>query len=218
MCNPVRAEEMAFAISIFVSAVGGKIFPSGPPDALRTVRERRECREFLAVLSSEEPENRSLEEAAGDVESPFFRALFTVWEHYRDDDGRPWVVTRVLSFYSLMERTRGAILERWYDANPEGPQTVLLHPAVIEALATVALGPGGRLSADEFIRAVESAATTYPELSAAKQVGASGAAVRDWGSAVTVRQRRKSEDGGRPDTGLQVPHGRSLGSAADPDL
>lgn len=54
MFNPVSAEEMAFALSIFVSAASGRIFPSGPPDAMRSSRERWECQQFLTLLAPSE--------------------------------------------------------------------------------------------------------------------------------------------------------------------
>ena len=170
MFNPVRAEEMAFAISIFVSAANGQIFPSAPPDVQASLRERRSCQRFVSFLAAEDAECGSLWKAATSQETPLFRAIFAVWEHDREDSGRLSIVARVLAFYSLMERTEGAVLERWCDRNPEGEETVLLHPAVIEAIAGIPLGSRGQLHANDFVQAVEAAAETHLERTVAGQV------------------------------------------------
>lgn len=160
MFNPVRAEEMAFAMSIFVSAANGQVYSSAPPEPQAALREKRSCQHFILFLATEEAERSCLREAATSQDIPLFHAIFAVWEHDREDAGRLSIVARVLAFYCLMERTEGAVLKHWCDRNPEGEETVLLHPAVIEALATVPLGSRGQLHADEFIRAVEAAAET----------------------------------------------------------
>ncbi len=170
MFDPVRAEEMAFAMSVFVSAGSGQVFPSSPPNVQAAVRERRECQRFLSFLASVDADGLSLREAADSQEVPLFRAIFAVWEHDREDAGRLSIVARVLAFYALMERTRGAILERWCESNPEGEETVLLHPAVIEAISTVPLGTRGQLQAEEFVQAVETAAAAHSGRTAASRI------------------------------------------------
>lgn len=163
MFNPVRAEEMAFALSVFVSAANGQVHASGAPDVLRALRERRECQRFLSFLAPAGEEGRSLREAAARADSLLLRAVLAVWAHDREDKARLSLVARVLAFYTLTERTGGAVVERWYDNDPESPETVLLHPAVVEAIATVPLSARGRLSVEDFSRAVEAAAETRSE-------------------------------------------------------
>ncbi len=158
MFNPVRAEEMAFAMSIFVRAADGQVFSSCPPDVQAALRERRSCQRFVSFLAGEDAELSSLREAANRDESPLFRAIFAVWEYDREDAGRLSIIARVLAFYFLMERTKGAVLERWCDTNPEGEQTVLLHPAVVEAIANIPLSTRGQLHVEDFLKAVEAAA------------------------------------------------------------
>ena len=170
MFNPVRAEEMAFAMSVFVSAANGQVYPSGPPDPQAVLREKHSCQRFLSFLAAEDAGHGSLWQAATSQETPLFRAIFAVWEHDREDAGRLSIIARVLAFYSLMERTKGVVLEPWCDRNPEGEETVLLHPAVLEALATIPLGSRGQLHADTFVQAVEGAAETHQERTVADQV------------------------------------------------
>ena len=76
MFNPVRAEEMAFAMSIFVAAADGQVFSSGLPDAQAALQERRSCQRFVAFLAAEAPERSSLRQAATSQATPLFRAIF----------------------------------------------------------------------------------------------------------------------------------------------
>ncbi len=53
-----------------------------------------------------------------------------------------------------MERTEGDAVGRWLIPSPSDPGTVLLHPAVIEAVASVPLLREGRLPEELFIQTV----------------------------------------------------------------
>lgn len=161
MFNPVRAEEMAFAMSLFVSAAHRQVFSSSPPDVAREVREKRTCQRFLSCLAFAEEDGRNPDEAVIAQDSALFRATFAVWEHSHGGAERLSLVARVLAFHFLMERTQGAVLERWCNSDPEGEETVLLHPAVVDAMATVSLHGRGQLQAEAFEKAVEAAAETH---------------------------------------------------------
>ncbi len=173
MFHPVRAEEMAFAMSIFVSAADGQMFSSGPSDAQASLRERQACQHFLSFLAAEHAERSSLRQAANSQKTPLFQAIFAVWEHDREDAGRLSITARVLAFHFLMEQTSGALLRCWCSPDPKGEETVLLHPAVVEAIAKMPLSPRGQLHVKDFVQAVEVAAKMYPERADAGQVALS---------------------------------------------
>ena len=69
-----------------------------------------------------------------------FKAL---WNHYGLHNHQRSICARVLGFYLLMEQTRGAALADWIEACPERPQSVMLHPVVLEALAIVPIDASG---------------------------------------------------------------------------
>lgn len=149
---PIPPEEMGFALSLFVAAANGQIAIDAYVRSSRNSPERDQIfRSFGApVTTSVQVEHlRTLE------------ATFScLWRHYQGDDRQTSICARVLSFYCLMERTKGLIMARWVTMCPESPEAVLLHPAVIEVLACISLG-------EDSLEAVTSLLWWRPQLRAA---------------------------------------------------
>ena len=144
----VPEEEIAFAMSLFVSAGNGDLAGSlqeGVP-----ARSLEACTRLLWVISRgiggmmrDEPERPYLSRLEG--------AFRTVWRHYEGDERQASVCARVLGFYYLMERSGGAIVENWVSACEGSDELVVLHPAVVATVACAPLGRDGVLSREGFL-------------------------------------------------------------------
>ena len=158
MYAEVPAEEVAFAMTLFVSAANGQ--SSGPSKPARVAQG---CEELFLALSFgvRNPPDSMRREAL--LESSLFRAFCTVWTEYADDPRRVSLCARVLGFYFLMERSRGTILEFW-EAPKSSEALVVLHPAVISTVAGVALNENGMLSESAFLERLSRVAEDYPDL------------------------------------------------------
>ncbi len=148
----VQVEEMAFAMTLFVSAASGQISSGRKPLAVKNRKEGVEL--FLGVLSGPAGK-RSLAEFDTLLESDLFRSFLIVWEHYRDDAVQASIGARLLGFYDLMVRTRGKVLEAWVEPFATTEEMVTLHPQVIETIASVVLTVEGRLDEERFLTELE---------------------------------------------------------------
>lgn len=92
-------------------------------------------------------------------ESTLDHAFKALWCHYRGDPRQSSICARILGFYYLAERTEGAVIQVWSRSCPETPETVLLHRALVEAIATAPLSDHGLLSEISFLETVEELAT-----------------------------------------------------------
>lgn len=146
---PVSAEEIAFAIAIFVNAANRTISPrhSSPHRS----RARRACDQaFLDLVSRSSVQTQS----ATSEEAPLYEAFRTLWEQFEGDNQQASVCARILAFHFLMERTRGAVVEEWLKEHPETPETVVLDDAIVAAIANTALAADGSLLETEFLASV----------------------------------------------------------------
>jgi len=143
-----QVDEIAFAMTLFVSAAAGKMpasraEPWDPPTC--------ECGAvYRLVAERTQTSDRSPEIAAGESTLEF--AFMSLWRHYERDHRRQSICARVLGFHSLMVMTRGALVESWVSSQREAPEVVLLHPAVVEAVAMTPLGHSGVMTESEFLR------------------------------------------------------------------
>ena len=69
----------------------------------------------------------------------------------------------MLGFYQLMERTRGAAVGPWMKQYPDTDEGILLHPAVVQAVAIVPLNHEGPLPEGLFSTSLESTARDYAD-------------------------------------------------------
>ena len=147
MFGPVPSDEMAFAMTLFVSAVHGQISAGSKPLTPTSMQEAERLFLSLATTTLEDKKSEEVEAALG---TPLFRAYMVVWNHYRNDGTEKSISARLLGFYYLMARSRGTALDRWTEP-ASSDQAVLLHPAVVETLAGVALQSDGRLDPELFL-------------------------------------------------------------------
>ena len=159
MFPPVQAEEMAFAMTLFVSAANGQIFAGRK---LLTLQNRHEGQDLFLRLSSDGAVTIDPVQASAALQTRLYQAFLIVWEHYRGEEQQASIAARVLGFYYLMGRSRGAALERWSKPSIDSEETVGLHPAVVVSIATLALQQDGRLDEAKLVRAIEAVASDYP--------------------------------------------------------
>ncbi len=139
-------------MSLFMAAAQGKVLPKKQPVTEIELVVGQEAQRVYVALVPTEP--TSLPKGAEFQGSSLSEAFLTVWQYYVGDDRQASICARVLGFHLLMERTEGAILEGWLLPSPDDPETVLLPPAVVEAVASVALGIAGALSEELFVETV----------------------------------------------------------------
>lgn len=151
--GPVPADEIAFAMSLFVAAAQRKILPTTRPTTEAQLLIGQEAQRVFVTLVPSKPV--PFPKAAEFQGSSLSEAFLTVWQHYAGDDRQASICARVLGFHLLMERTEGAAVGRWLTPSPSDPEAVLLHPAVIEAVASVPLLDEGRLPEELFIQTVD---------------------------------------------------------------
>lgn len=160
MYPPVQVEEMAFAMTLFVSAANGQISIGRRP---LTVQNQHEGQTLFLRLSSNSAPPIDAEELAAALRTRLYEAFLIIWEHYRSEEQQASIGARVLGFYYLMARSRGEALTRWLMPSSQSDETVGLHPAVVQTVATFELQQDGRLDETRFLQTVESTARTYPE-------------------------------------------------------
>ena len=135
--SPVPAEELAYALTVFVSASSRTFVPSQPDISRPYEDDREERQDFFADLLPHFPDVDRRKTLPG--YASLTSAFTALWNEYRDHDLRDSLCARVLCFHFLMERTAGRAVEKWIQPIPERPEEIILHPAVVDALASVFL-------------------------------------------------------------------------------
>lgn len=153
MFSPVQPEEMAFALTLFVSAASGQISAGRKP---LTIENMQKGRNLFLSLSFHNPQAIRKIEIEEALSSPLFAAFLLVWEHYKADPVQASLGARLLGFYYLMTESRGAALESWVSPSPAGEALVDLDPRVVEILATISLQDSGRLDTQKLLSALHS--------------------------------------------------------------
>ena len=160
MYPAVASEEVAFAMTLFVSAANGH---SQAANSFTNPVDSRGCEEIFFDLCFGSMAHPESFERAALLESSIFRAFCTVWHSYLGDPMQDALCARVLGFCFLMERSRGKILQYFETAKHDG-DLVALHPAVVETVARVELGKNGMLSEATFLDRLMEVAELYPDL------------------------------------------------------
>ncbi len=162
----VQPEEMAFALTLFMSAAEGRITTGG---RALTADQSTEVQQFFLELSAsghaaegEAEETEGSEGSDHALRSTLFQSFAVLWEHYRGYPAQHSLCARTLGFYYAMARSRGAALERWVSPSAHTEVTVELHPAVIEGLAKADLDVEGRLPEQNLLAAIEAEAANGP--------------------------------------------------------
>lgn len=153
--GPVAGAEMAFALSLFVGAASGEL--AGPGAGTISATSRQECDRLLWALSRRQG-GLLRAGVAQQYLSSLDAAFRGVWRYYEGDEQQASVCARVLGFYYLMEHSEGAVVERWVSACEGSEEVVVLHPVVVETLASIPLSTCGALAEDRFVCELEARA------------------------------------------------------------
>ena len=134
-----------------------------PPATLQrdSDQERDEtCEHLYRTLYADVGSLAAPAHAQSGSETSLYNAFSTLFHYYEGDPLQAAVCARVMAFYFLMERSAGAVLAAWTQAHPGISQFVDLHPAVIEAIASVRLRGSVLLSERVFVDTVAKLAAT----------------------------------------------------------
>lgn len=151
--SSVSAEELGFALNLFVAAANRTLMPNlGRRLGEEEQVERERFFADLLVHAADADAGKTLTHQAS-LESAF-RAL---WDHFSSHTQRDALCARVLYFHFLMVKTEGRAVSRWTEVCPERAEAVLLHPAVVEGLANVPLDTAAGLVEAHLIVAITQA-------------------------------------------------------------
>lgn len=155
---PVPADDLGFALSIFVSAAN-RTFVSGETTRLSEdqVIERDH---FFADLLLHSATGAVPSRKAMPHEASLEIAFAALWNEHRNHELRDSICARVLCFYFLMERTEGRVIQKWINPSPERPAEVILDSVVVEGLASAALDARSGLVESHFLSAIDRAQLT----------------------------------------------------------
>ena len=140
----IDLDEMSFALALFVGAARGRVTPPETVSSEFALVERPAARSDLPLADEQQNPPGSAEPPHD--ENPLVCAVSLVWHHYEGDTRRQAICSRLVAFYSLMVRTRGAVLDRGVTPSEDDPATVLLDPAVVGTVATAPLNESGQFN------------------------------------------------------------------------
>jgi len=146
-----EVDEIAFAMSLFVSAASFTI-PSSPTK--KTLLSGGECWRVFRLYTADMHRAATRQERPKG-ESSLEHAFMALWTHYEGDMRQRSICARVLGFHGLMMMTEGALVADWVFSSEERPEIVLLHPAVVRAVAITPLESTGVMFRKEFVRTLK---------------------------------------------------------------
>jgi hypothetical protein len=154
---PVDKEEMRFALGVFQAGLRLRMPMESPAKKGIPIEDKEEGERMLEPLP---PEVRELftirDDRVAPKDIPLHRAVFGVMDHYKDHPQREAISTRLGAFYFLVNDVRDTgRWDKWQKPSEEDAEAMMLHPAVVDAIATVRLTKFGGFEVDEFFRAVE---------------------------------------------------------------
>lgn len=153
---------MAFALSLFVQAANQTMVP--PLEGPAPGDDEDGCAglyDTLCLDRGDVPVMHARVET--DHETSLYTAFRALCGFYVNDPLQAAICARVLAFYFLMEHSEGAAIDGWLQPSAGSPELVILHPAVVDAIATVTLHGGATLSADTFTQQIAALANAQPQ-------------------------------------------------------
>lgn len=152
----VNTEEMAFCYGVFQGALRGQL---AAPDPLRRGMDFETdfaaicarlmlpaaLREFFTVRDGR----------LSPTDIPFHRACFAVLEHYEDHPDQRALFIRICAFYFFINRHGLKSLGKYTKESDDGPEVVLIHPAVMEAVATAQVSNTLNFERKSFLRRID---------------------------------------------------------------
>lgn len=153
----VDPEEMRFALGVFQAGLRLRLPMESPAKKGIPIESREEGESMLEPLP---PEVRELftirDDRVSPKDTPLHRAVFGVMDHYKDHPRQQAIGTRLGAFYFLVNDVADTgRLDKWQKPSEEDAEVMLLHPAVVDAIATVPLTRFGGFEVQEFFTAVE---------------------------------------------------------------
>jgi len=153
----VSVDEMAFAIALFVAAANGRItLPRRRPPVPSGIELGFDMRLLRAKADIQAVDEGPPEEL------PLASAVSVLWHHYERDERQQEICARLVAFYSLMVRSKGALLKPWMEESTLDPRTVVLETAIVQAVAIAPLNASGQFADVEFRGLVQSLAEGAP--------------------------------------------------------
>ncbi|MGI4827853.1 MAG: hypothetical protein ACRYFU_06655 [Janthinobacterium lividum] len=142
----IASDEIGFAMTLFVNYANEGLRSPIEPDAEAGLVDQEGGKRLFFTLSFgplatvDEAKQKEL------LQTSLYRTFSCLWSHYAGDHRRESICARVFGFCCLMEKTRGALVEQWMVPSPLGPERIILHPAIVEAVASTELSAQGRMS------------------------------------------------------------------------
>ncbi len=159
----IEPDEMGFAIALFVAAAHGRIQPPRHHNLAFTLSHSLGSSDTLltgARMSLGENEDEVSDEV------PLACAVAVLWHHYEQNPLQQAICSRLVAFYSLMARSKGALLAPWMTGIDTEPESMTLAPAIVEAVASAPLNGDGQFGDSDFldcVRALSGTDTQLPE-------------------------------------------------------
>lgn len=117
------------------------------------------CEALYRTLCADVESRPAAHRSEADRSTSLYTAFSALCSHYDGDPLQAAVCARVLAFYFMMERSAGAAVADWVQPQPGTTELVELHPAVVDAIATVRLHGSVLLNETTFLVRVQEAAT-----------------------------------------------------------
>lgn len=165
----IEADEMGFAMALFVAAARGKVLPPYYQSSGFTLSHDPGISDPLldgARMTLGEENSQAFDEV------PLACAVSVLWHHYEHNSFQQSICSRLVAFYSLMVRSKGMLLEPWMKDDDDDPESMALSPAIIMAVATAPLNENGQFKDSDFrdrVRSLSERETRSNEPSASEK-------------------------------------------------
>jgi hypothetical protein len=148
----VDADEIAFAMALFVSAANGRIHASNIGVSGFPVEENL----FELIDAPEADEEQSPDTPSEKTDfAPLSRAVSVLWHHYKGDERQRTIWCRVVAFHAMMVKTDGSVVQKWTVQHDNDSSITSLHAAVVNAVAEAPLAEFGEFDQSSFVLCAE---------------------------------------------------------------
>jgi hypothetical protein len=152
----INSEEMAFAVQIFQAGLRGRMPTVNPETKGFETGDGAVARKILESLPA--PLGKQFVVRGSRIapkDTAVHRGLTAVMSHYQNHSQRESILTRIMAFYFLVNKAGAEALKPWQKKCDDDPKAVMLHPAVIDAVAKAPPGRYGQFDEKGFFRLVE---------------------------------------------------------------
>ena len=163
----VDVREMAFALSLFQAALSQRLPTKNPSQRGVNIAEHPSARFLYEHMPAKVRDQFVLTgTTVSPIDNPLNRSVFAVLEHYKDDPRQPFFYGRVLAFYFLVNDVGEEGFKKWMKPS-DVDDSVMLHPAIVEATASAPVDRNGQFEREQFFAIAERIAKEkYPGESA----------------------------------------------------